>query len=637
MTVDVGSSRRGVLATFIVVALAMIVQAAPRVLDSVPADGAEGVDPACRKIVITFDVDMDTGSFTVLQADGGEFPDLAGEMPFVFRDARTFVMHVALAPDTAYALRLNSETRKGFASADGVPLAPTIIRFRTQGAEARPKRKTWGSVEPADPSDRPQPKTDRKWGAVEPPDDRTKPPTRDKAEPEASADKLPQGWILLDDKLYGTRVAVPPGWTPRVRGEVAFCVEPDTIPQAGVFFVPVLVRDNATPASLAEEFDGILRRGVPSWQTRSAEALSDDSVQRDLVAEIGGTRVVGRYRAVVGRARTGFVMGYLAPPETIERLQPLFHRILSSYRYSGPGMRLQPFKSAAVELKVPPGWQVRTSEGDGTADADIDWEVFTPQIPGARAFMFTPKFFSPNWVSDLATGQADPTGLAIWQGKGCQMANIASDQQALQLALAQALPGLRVEKEKSLDEIRNLLDQVFAYAAQTLVATGGRLTWYAYEIQGRRVVNGVEMRSVITFGMSAMTTPGGIKGTLGLWNAQVKGFEAPADAFPRLAPLLDRVTDSFTYTLWWIRTVQKANAQQGEAIRKFWAESNRIDKEIFDNRMQTQGAISEMMYDHLTDNYAYVNKETNSIEKIPAEQAERFRRQDGEMVSPEDV
>ncbi|MBN1345720.1 MAG: Ig-like domain-containing protein, partial [Phycisphaerae bacterium] len=108
----------------------------PRVAGSVPANGAADVDPAMRHIVVTFDTAMKTDGFSVLQSSEGAFPELSGDEPLVFRDAKTFVMSIKLSPGRGYAIRLNSESRQGFRAVDGAPLPPTVIRFRTHGGEA---------------------------------------------------------------------------------------------------------------------------------------------------------------------------------------------------------------------------------------------------------------------------------------------------------------------------------------------------------------------------------------------------------------------------------------------------------------------------------------------------------------------
>jgi hypothetical protein len=101
--------------------------------------------------------------------------------------------------------------------------------------------------------------------------------------------------------------------------------------------------------------------------------------------------------------------------------------------------------------------------------------------------------------------------------------------------------------------------------------------------------------------------------------------------------MLDRMSTSFNYTPWWIKTVMKANDEQARIIRETQAAMNRIDKEVFDNRVQTHSAINEMMYDTLTENYGYVNEKTGTIEKVPADHLEKFRKEGGDIGSPEEV
>jgi hypothetical protein len=604
------------------------VRSGPAVARSEPAQGARDVDPATPRIVVTFDTPMQTDSFSVLTCDRGELPELIGIRPLAFRDDRTFVLLVKLKADTDYAMQLNSASQQGFRAADGTPLPPTVLRFRT-GAVQTDEDGGWGQPDGGRNDDQ-RSEDSGGWGRADTED-------RDAVPGSGRGANLPAGWTLVEDPLFGTRVAVPPGWSPRVRGDVAYCVEPNDRPLVGVFFVPMMIKGSTQPAELADAFDAMLRRSIPDLRTSATGAPAAACIQRELTAVITGTPVTGRYRAVVGRHGTCFVMGYLAPRDSAAQLERTFYRILASYRYTGPRLRLQPFKSAAVELRIPPGWQVRTSEGSGTANQDIDWQVASPQVPATRAFMVSPKYISPNWVSDMLTGQPDPQGLGIWQMKGYQLANITSDEQALQVAIEQVLPGFEVQRQQRHEAIEAALTQAFTHAIQTLRGTGGDMRWYVYELQGRRTVNGAVLNSVVFVSLNSMYTPGGVKGTLGMWNTQFRGFEAPANRFAQLAPTLDRVASSFTYTLWWIQEVQKANAEQARIIRKFWAESNRIDREMWDHHMQTQDAIYEMMYDNLTENHAYVNRATGAIEKVPAEHLERFRRADGEIVSPEDV
>ncbi len=600
--------------------------AAPRVVRTSPPDGGDNVDAATVQLVVVFDTAMKTDGYSVLEVGGSAFPEMVGDDPIAFTDERTLVVQVKLLPGTAYAFALNSERRQGFKSVEGTPLAPTIIRFTTGGRSETGLPKPEAGDEPRSPL------ADLRDSTPE------KAPPR-AAVPASAGEplKLPPGWILLDDKLYGTQVAVPPGWTPRIRGGVALCIDPDDVEKAGAFFVPVLLKQRTGPEELADSLDAILRRSMPDYQTRTENKPTDDSVQRSLSGTSGNIPVTGTYRAVVSRSGMGFVMGYLGPPDRLEQLRPTFHKILSSYRFTGPKMRLQPFQSAAVELQIPPGWQVQTSEANGTANQDIDWVAHCPDLPGARAFMFTPKYCTTNWVTDAFNTSIDQMSLGIWRNKGYEVADIGSDQQAFQAGLGKVVPGLQVIREQSLDELRNLFSAIYATGVQTLRQTGGRWDFYVYELQGRRQVQGVNLRCVVYLAASAMITPH-TKGPMGLYTVSIRGYEAPAEQFAQVATVLERVCTSFSYSQWWIREVQKANEQEARQIREFWAYMNKVDREIWDNRTRTQSAINEMMYDSLiAGTPGYVNKETGTIEKIPTDRVDAFRDESGRVVSPEEV
>lgn len=497
-----------------------------------------------------------------------------------------------------------------------------------------------GLGEPASPEPGaepdPRPVVAREADAA-PPGPRTEAPAARTERADSPPKELPGDWTTINDDLFGTQVAVPPGWTPRVRGDVAYCVEPDKVARAGAFFMPMLLKGKAAPEEVADGFDAMLKRGLPDLQSATAGKPASECVQRRIEATIGGTPVTGEYRAVVGRSGTALVMGYLAPRDQVDALRPDFHRILGSYRYRGSRTRMQPFKSAAVELRIPAGWQVQTSEANGTANQDIDWQVSPPSAPGVRAFMVSPKFFTPNWITDVMTGQIDPQLLVPWRNRGFQPANFTSNEEALDAAVAAVLPGLEVVRKQSLDEVRDAFARMMQAAIAGTQMAGGDLQLNVVEYVGYRQVQGVRLKCVATVGMGTIIAQGSFNRTLAIWMTGIRGFEAPVAVFAEHAPVLERITSSFTYTDWWIREVMKANDEQARTLRKFYADMNRMDKEIFDSHVQTRSAISEMMYDTLTENNGYVNEKTQTVEKIPVDQVERFRNASGDLVSPEDV
>jgi hypothetical protein len=106
----------------------------PRLTASVPTNGAQDVDPSLTAIEVTFDKPMSRGmSWT---GYGEKFP--RGAAPAYWRDdRRTCVFPVTLTPDHDYELGLNDAFHLNFQSADGIPAAPVILRFKTRAATSQ--------------------------------------------------------------------------------------------------------------------------------------------------------------------------------------------------------------------------------------------------------------------------------------------------------------------------------------------------------------------------------------------------------------------------------------------------------------------------------------------------------------------
>lgn len=107
----------------------------PRVVRTLPEDGQAPVPADLAEIVVVFDRPMVAGfSWT----GGGEtFPELTGRP--VWRDDRTAVLPVRLAPGRDYLIGLNSPSRQNFRSVEGVPLEPRPLRFSTRDLATTPE------------------------------------------------------------------------------------------------------------------------------------------------------------------------------------------------------------------------------------------------------------------------------------------------------------------------------------------------------------------------------------------------------------------------------------------------------------------------------------------------------------------
>ena len=102
----------------------------PHVVSISVADGADDVDPALPALVVVFDRPMRDRSWSVV-GDPAEMPD--GDTPHYEEGGTRFVMPWRLSPGRSYRLGLNGGRSRAFQSAEGVPLEPVLLRFRTRG------------------------------------------------------------------------------------------------------------------------------------------------------------------------------------------------------------------------------------------------------------------------------------------------------------------------------------------------------------------------------------------------------------------------------------------------------------------------------------------------------------------------
>lgn len=110
---------------------------APRVVSTVPADGARGVDPDLFALVARFSESMQPSEWSWVAESGHPVPEIAG-VPFYVDDV-TNVLPVRLRPETTYVIWVNSpsdaEYRK-FQSEAGVSARAHRVSFET-GASQR--------------------------------------------------------------------------------------------------------------------------------------------------------------------------------------------------------------------------------------------------------------------------------------------------------------------------------------------------------------------------------------------------------------------------------------------------------------------------------------------------------------------
>ncbi len=122
----------------------------PQIVRLVPKPGATGVSVDTKEISVTFDRDMSKGmSWT---GGGKEFPPIDKSRKARWIDDRTCVLPVKLKKGQYYRLGINSKSYQNFKSATGVPAAPVVLSFTTEGAppaiERRVKTPTIVELDP---------------------------------------------------------------------------------------------------------------------------------------------------------------------------------------------------------------------------------------------------------------------------------------------------------------------------------------------------------------------------------------------------------------------------------------------------------------------------------------------------------
>lgn len=114
---------------------AVALGAAPQVVETIPKNGAQDVDPSLREIVVKFDQPMSRRAYS--WCGGGEtFPKTRGNA--IWKDDRTCVLPVKLEPNHEYALGINCPAANNFRSKGGTSAEFLTLTFTTRGEGEAP-------------------------------------------------------------------------------------------------------------------------------------------------------------------------------------------------------------------------------------------------------------------------------------------------------------------------------------------------------------------------------------------------------------------------------------------------------------------------------------------------------------------
>ncbi len=108
-----------------------VATAPPVVVETTPRAGATDIDPSVSEVRVIFSKDMMTDNmWSVVKISDETFPTLAGEVGY--QDARTFVIPVALEPESTYALWFNYKQNDAFRDVNGSAAIPYFLVFQTR-------------------------------------------------------------------------------------------------------------------------------------------------------------------------------------------------------------------------------------------------------------------------------------------------------------------------------------------------------------------------------------------------------------------------------------------------------------------------------------------------------------------------
>lgn len=202
---------------------------APKVIQTIPPADAVDVDPSLDHISVAFDIPIKQNSHSLVALGDLKAPELVGDEPVSFPDNKTCVIKVKFQANTAYGIGLNSKARKGFKSAkDGTPAIPFELRFKT-GASAK-EGAIRGPAEPESPVEKEgKPSTEDGAGNA------SVGKVEKASGPNGPGDsaKIPQGWVLMDDRLFGTQVGGPARLDPPRPGGCGFVCGAGRGPKGG--------------------------------------------------------------------------------------------------------------------------------------------------------------------------------------------------------------------------------------------------------------------------------------------------------------------------------------------------------------------------------------------------------------------
>jgi len=121
------------LVALLFMSMAPVLARPPHVVQTIPANENQKVDPALNEMVVVFDQDMSTSGFSIC-GGGPKFPQIIGRPRWVNR--QTLSMRIRLKPNHEYELSINCSSAQNFRNTRGESVLPYPVRFKTAANSA---------------------------------------------------------------------------------------------------------------------------------------------------------------------------------------------------------------------------------------------------------------------------------------------------------------------------------------------------------------------------------------------------------------------------------------------------------------------------------------------------------------------
>lgn len=119
----------------------------------------------------------------------------------------------------------------------------------------------------------------------------------------------------------------------------------------------------------------------------------------------------------------------------------------------------------------------------------------------------------------------------------------------------------------------------------------------------------------------------------GMWsNKETFHFRAPLSEFDKIEPIIYIIQSSVKINEQWLAGEIKGQIQRGEIVLKTQRYINEIDKQILENRRETNEQIRNDMYLTLTSQEEYINPYTNEVEVGSNEWKNRWVNTSGDVI-----